>query len=326
MLKETADHRIKSRNHNDLIIDIDKNQTWTDEELEILTTSFFQSLDTHAVELFNAWTDKSDYCSLKVSTYFQAYSDQLYRYRGKKCTLVEIGVMEGGSLLAWKEWLGPDARIIGIDINHETKALERKGVEIIIGNQSDPLFWKEFFNDNPDIDIIIDDGGHQYFQQALTFYNILCHSKKRLQFIVEDTSTSFFSSFLEQNKESFVSLMKQVVDNLNLKQIFSKKGLSSWRNDIDLEIVREYEKIQSLSFYSGLISIGIDPLKGLIPLYLYNTNRRTKRRDLRHSGNIAGVKFTWPDPVNPRSEIFNGLVESENKLVVDIRKKDDERQ
>ena len=67
MLKEIADHRIKSRNHNDLIIDIDKNQTWTDEELEILTTSFFQSLDTHAVELFNAWTDKSDYCSLKCT-------------------------------------------------------------------------------------------------------------------------------------------------------------------------------------------------------------------------------------------------------------------
>ena len=36
--------------------------------------------------------------------------------------------------------------------------------------------------------------------------------------------------------------MKQVIDNLNLKQIFSKKAFSAWRNDIDLQIVREYQK------------------------------------------------------------------------------------
>ena len=65
----------------------------------------------------------------------------------------------------------------------------------------------------------------------------------------------------------------------------------------------------------------IDPLRGLIPLYLYNVNRRTKKEDLRHSGSITGVKFTWPDPIEPRDVIFKGLVESKEKLLVDIRKK-----
>ena len=317
----SADKNTDLCNQPDLIIDTDENLSWASEELVILKNSFFESLDTHALELFNAWSNKSEHCSLKVSTYFQAYADQLHSYRGRNCTLVEIGVMEGGSLLAWKEWLGPGARVIGIDINPEAKELEKEGIEIIIGNQADPTFWEVFLKENNDIDIIIDDGGHQYFQQALTFFCILCHAKRKIQFIVEDTSTSFFSNFLEQNEENFVSLMKQVIDNLNLKQIFSKKGLSNWRNDIDLQIVKEYQKIQSLCFYSGLISMKIDPLKGLVPLYLYNVNRRTKKEDLRHSGCITGVKFTWPDPIQPRDVLFKGLVESKNKLFVDVRKK-----
>ena len=65
----------------------------------------------------------------------------------------------------------------------------------------------------------------------------------------------------------------------------------------------------------------IDPLKGLIPLYLYNVNRRTKKEDLRYSGSITGVRFTWPDPIKPRDVIFKGLVDSTNNLLVDVRKK-----
>ena len=314
--------KIKSgSNYADLNINVDENQEWTDEELKSLKNSFFESLDANALDLFNAWGDKTDHCSLKISSYFQAYAEQLHSYRGSKCTLVEIGVMEGGSLLAWKEWLGKDARVIGIDINPEVKEFEKQGVEIVIGNQADPTFWDKFFNENRDIDIIIDDGGHQYFQQAITFFCVLFHAKKKMRFFVEDTYTSFMSNFMGQNTETFVALMKQVVDNLYLKQIFSKKGTSHWKKNVDLEIVKAYQKIQSLSFCPGLISMTIDPRKGLIPLYLYNTPRQTKRRDHRFSGDIAGLKFTWPDPVNPREEIFRGSILSEKKLMVDISRK-----
>ena len=103
----SGDKNTDLHNQPDLIIDTDEDQSWASEELAMLKNSFFESLDTHALELFNAWSNKSGHCSLKVSTYFQAYADQLYSYRGRNCTLVEIGVMEGGSLLAWKEWLGP---------------------------------------------------------------------------------------------------------------------------------------------------------------------------------------------------------------------------
>ena len=117
---------------------------------------------------------------MKVSTYFQAYADQLHKYRGRNCTLVEIGVMEGGSLLAWKEWLGPDARVIGIDINHEAKELEKEGIRNNYWQSSkDPTLLKVFLKENPEIDIIINDVQTSIFPTGinLLLYSMLCKEK-----------------------------------------------------------------------------------------------------------------------------------------------------
>ena len=55
--------------------------------------------------------------SLKCDTYFQTYEELFSEYVGKEITFVEIGVLHGGSLLMWKEYFGPKARIIGIDLD-----------------------------------------------------------------------------------------------------------------------------------------------------------------------------------------------------------------
>jgi hypothetical protein len=39
------------------------------------------------------------------------------RYRGKSITFVEIGVFSGGSLFMWRDYFGPQARIIGVEFN-----------------------------------------------------------------------------------------------------------------------------------------------------------------------------------------------------------------
>ena len=43
---------------------------------------------------------------------------------------MEIGVFNGGSLKIWKNYFGPDSRIIGIDINPECKRFTDEGIEI----------------------------------------------------------------------------------------------------------------------------------------------------------------------------------------------------
>jgi hypothetical protein len=92
--------------------------------------------------------------SLKCDTYFQIYEELFNQYVGKEITFVEVGVLHGGSLLMWRKYFGPQARIIGVDLDPKAKELEDKGFEIFIGSQSDSNFWKNFYSQVGNIDIL----------------------------------------------------------------------------------------------------------------------------------------------------------------------------
>jgi len=86
----------------------------------------------------------SKYLCLKYNNYFEVYDELLKEYRNKKIIFVEIGVFSGGSLFMWRNYFGKKARIIGIDLNPETKQFEKYGFEVFIGDQSKKSFWKNF--------------------------------------------------------------------------------------------------------------------------------------------------------------------------------------
>jgi hypothetical protein len=118
-----------------------------------LSKSTFSSND-----VFKAFKN-SPYRSIKISSYFSSYQDVLEKYRNKQIIFVEIGVLNGGSLFMWREYFGPKARIIGIDLNPIAKKWRKDGFKIYIGSQSDPIFWRKFFRQEGKVDIILDDGG-----------------------------------------------------------------------------------------------------------------------------------------------------------------------
>ena len=120
---------------------------------------------------------KSPYRSVKHSTYFEIYDDLFKKYRGKNITFVEIGVLGGGSLFMWREFFGPEARIIGVDLNPNAKKWEEEGFEIFIGSQSDETFWKNFRETVGMVDVVLDDGGHTYEQQIVTTEMLLGNIK-----------------------------------------------------------------------------------------------------------------------------------------------------
>ena len=111
---------------------------------------------------------KSPYSSLKVSTYFNVYDQLLSKYRDKSIVFLEIGILDGGSLFMWRDFFGPQARIIGVDLNPDAKKWEKEGFEIFIGDQSSAEFWKNTLNKIGKLDIVLDDGGHTYEQQIMT--------------------------------------------------------------------------------------------------------------------------------------------------------------
>ena len=70
----------------------------------------------------------------------------------------------------WKDYFGEKARIIGIDNNSNAKYWEKYGFQIFIGNQSDEKFWNSFKSKVGKVDILLDDGGHIDYQQAVTLF------------------------------------------------------------------------------------------------------------------------------------------------------------
>ena len=130
---------------------------------------------------------KSPYKSIKHNTYFECYEHFFSKYRGKKITFVEIGVLGGGSLFMWRDYFGPAARIIGIDLNPAAKKFENDGFEIFIGDQEKPEFWNDFFKQVGMIDILLDDGGHTNSQQIITTQNSIENIKDGGLLIIEDT-------------------------------------------------------------------------------------------------------------------------------------------
>ena len=157
---------------------------------------------------------KSPYKSIKHSTYFHSYDHFFNQYRNKDITFVEIGILGGGSLFMWRDYFGPKARIIGVDLNPNAKKWEENGFEIFIGSQSDVNFWKNFKAKVGGVDVVLDDGGHTYEQQITTTECLIDAMNDGGILLVEDTHTSYIDGF-GPKIYSFIEYVKNRIDAIN---------------------------------------------------------------------------------------------------------------
>ena len=159
---------------------------------------------------------KSKYLSLKWKNYFYIYDKLFEKYKNKKITFVEIGIFSGGSLFMWKNFFGKKAKIIGIDLNPESKKFERYGFKIFIGDQSKESFWKNFFSKVGKVDVILDDGGHTNYQQIITTNCCIPNIRDNGMLVVEDVHTSFIKNkWYNPSKYSFINFSKKLIDDIN---------------------------------------------------------------------------------------------------------------
>jgi hypothetical protein len=211
--------------------------------------------------------------SIKWSSYFQVYRDLLERFRGKEVTLVEIGILDGGSLFVWREFLGPQARIIGIDLNPLCRELEKDGFEIFIGDQSKPEFWPGFFANVGDIDVMIDDGGHTNLQQLVTLGASLEHIRDGGLVLVEDVHASYMARFGNPHRFSFINRCKQVIDEINARN--SETGMAQTLFS---------STVHSIAFYESIVAFQVNRPLCITPEWLDNGGARILRED----GQIGG--------------------------------------
>jgi cephalosporin hydroxylase len=118
--------------------------------------------------------------------YFDIYHRHLAKFIGREVNVVEIGVFSGGSMAMWLDYFGSGCKVYGVDIQQACKAYERDSVEIFIGDQSDPEFWKDFVQKVPRIDVVIDDGSHLPDHQIATFESLFTHVSPGGVYLCED--------------------------------------------------------------------------------------------------------------------------------------------
>jgi len=149
--------------------------------------------------------------------YFEIYDRHFSRFRGKPINVLEIGVGQGGSLQMWKEYFGPSARIFGIDINPNCKAVEEDRIRIFIGDQEDQAFLAASADKIGRIDILIDDGGHTMGQQIRTFEALFARVDANGVYLIEDLHTSYWAKwgggYLKPG--TFIEYSKQFIDRIH---------------------------------------------------------------------------------------------------------------
>jgi cephalosporin hydroxylase len=219
---------------------------------------------------------KSKYLSFKHSSYFQVYEELLHRYRNQPVVFVEIGVLNGGSLFMWRDYFGPQARIIGIDLNPLAKQWEKDGFEIHIGSQSEPRFWDELFAAVGEVDVILDDGGHTNEQQIVTAHKAIPHIRDGGMLIVEDTHTSYIRDFGNPSRYSFMSYTKALIDGINSRF----PALRAPQMALN-------QAVWSMGFYESIVCFHVDRSKCFVSSQTSNDGVSFNAQDFRHHQSTA---------------------------------------
>ena len=120
--------------------------------------------------------------------YLRKYEFFLRPLRHKQFTLLELGIFKGASLKTWTEYFSA-ARIIGVDIEPETKSLADDRVEVIIGDLSQTVFLQSLTTLAPQV--IIDDASHWWPDQLRALFILYPALPGGGIYIVEDIHTSF---------------------------------------------------------------------------------------------------------------------------------------
>lgn len=180
--------------------------------------------------------------------YFEIYERHFSQFRNMPISLLEFGVLHGGSLQMWKHYFGSQAKIYGADINPRCAELAEDQISILLADQESRESLRSICNTLPPFDIIIDDGGHTMLQQTTTFEEMWGQLKIGGIYLIEDMLTSYWPSFGGGYKDpvNFVEYTKNLIDQLHAWHAVPNSGLA----------VNEFTRTAfSLHYYDSVLVI-----------------------------------------------------------------------
>jgi hypothetical protein len=149
--------------------------------------------------------------------YLEIYDRYLSIYRNKSLFFLEIGVSASGSLELWRRYFGPDATIVGIDIDPAcANRVDRPNI-VRIGSQDDTEFLQKVVTEFGPPDIILDDGSHIGRHQQASFDTLFPLIKDGGLYIIEDLQTSYWPDWEGgyRRKGSGIEYVKQMIDDMH---------------------------------------------------------------------------------------------------------------
>lgn len=180
----------------------------------------------------------------KPNHFLVIYDILLSKYRNNPVKLMEIGLGNGGSIQMWKNYLGPQALIYGVDIA-DKKDFEESQIKIIRADQGDAFFIDQIIEETPMMDIIIDDGSHKVEHQISTFKGLFPNLAPGGLYVCEDTHTSYRENYGGGYKKegTFIEYCKNIIDALHYPE------------DERIPVPSVISQISSITFYRSMVVV-----------------------------------------------------------------------
>jgi len=168
------------------------------------------------MELWNYFTTNKGKKITKWKHYFPIYEKHFTPIRNKPIKILEIGILNGGSLEMWRYYF-PEATIVGIDINPLCKEHEQERINVRIGDQTDEKFLQSLIDEFGTFDLIIDDGSHHVAHVNKTFQFLFPKLADDGIYFIEDTHAAYWDSHGGSIKEpeSINNVAKEMIDSIN---------------------------------------------------------------------------------------------------------------
>jgi hypothetical protein len=190
--------------------------------------------------------------------YGEIYDKYFRDYREIAMNICDIGIDEGFSLLANKEYF-INANIHGVDIDDKSfYDSERIKTHIVDQNNENDIniFVNKMKNDNIQFDIIIDDASHDVVHQQVTFGKLFEILKHGGLYIIEDLGSSFFKEGV--NLYGYIQT-KEKIENNTVKFLTNKPLRSPWISseildniDIEIDHILTFDKLNKNIPYLSL--------------------------------------------------------------------------
>lgn len=196
----------------------------------------------------------------KFEHYFGLYERHFQRFVGRSPRILEIGTQFGGSAEMWRKYFGEGTHVDGVDI--APQCVDTDYLTMYVGDQGDPDFWRQNFDDKAAYyDIVIDDGSHDNPHQITSLLETYDMLKDDGVYWCEDTHTSYYFNARVRdggykNPRSFTEFCKDIVDVLSTAHTKHAIGVGPIGGPrVPAMLAAQFDRIQGVHFYDSIIVI-----------------------------------------------------------------------